>query len=53
MAIKGVRLRATLQIREIEAKNAVDVVETIQDLGLCSRGSGADNITVAFARLEA
>lgn len=39
-----VTTRANLQIREIEAKNAVDVVEAIQDLGLCSRGSGADNI---------
>ena len=39
-----VTTRANLQIREIEAKNAVDVVEGIQDLGLCSRGSGADNI---------
>ena len=35
---------ANLQIREIEAKNAVTVLEAIQDLGLCSRGSGADNI---------
>lgn len=39
-----VTTRANLQIREIEAKNAVAVVEAIQDLGLCSRGSGADNI---------
>ena len=31
-------------MREIEPKNAVAVVEAIQDLGLCSRGSGADNI---------
>ena len=36
--------RANLQVREIEAKNAVAMVEAIQDLGLCSRGSGADNI---------
>jgi len=36
--------RANLQLREIEPKNAVNVVEAIQDLGLCSRGSGADNI---------
>jgi ferredoxin-nitrite reductase len=36
--------RANLQIREIEPKNAVAMVEEIQDLGLCSRGSGADNI---------
>jgi len=36
--------RANLQIREIEPRNAVEVVEAVQDLGLCSRGSGADNI---------
>ncbi len=36
--------RANLQIREIEPKNAVAMVEAITDLGLCSRGSGADNI---------
>jgi len=36
--------RANIQIREIEPKNAVAMVEAIQDLGLCSRGSGADNI---------
>ena len=39
-----VTTRANLQIREIEAKNAVAMLEAIQDLGLCSRGSGADNI---------
>src|SRR5262245_38172422 len=39
-----VTTRANLQIREIEPKNAVAMVESIQDLGLCSRGSGADNI---------
>jgi ferredoxin-nitrite reductase len=39
-----VTTRANLQIREIEAKDAVTVLEAIQDLGLCSRGSGADNI---------
>jgi ferredoxin-nitrite reductase len=39
-----VTTRANLQMREIEPKNAVDMVEGIQDLGLCSRGSGADNI---------
>ena len=39
-----VTTRANLQIREIEAKNAVAMIEAIQDLGLCSRGSGADNI---------
>jgi ferredoxin-nitrite reductase len=39
-----VTTRANLQIREIEPINAVTVVEEIQELGLCSRGSGADNI---------
>jgi ferredoxin-nitrite reductase len=39
-----VTTRANLQVREIEARSAVAVVEAIQDLGLCSRGSGADNI---------
>ena len=39
-----VTTRANLQIRDIAADNAVKVVEAIQDLGLCSRGSGADNI---------
>jgi ferredoxin-nitrite reductase len=39
-----VTTRANLQIREVEAKNAVAMVEAIQDLGLCSRGAGADNI---------
>ncbi len=39
-----VTTRANLQIREITAANAVSMIEAIQDLGLCSRGSGADNI---------
>jgi ferredoxin-nitrite reductase len=39
-----VTTRANLQMREIEPKNAVAMVEAIQDLGLASRGSGADNI---------
>ena len=39
-----VTTRANLQIREIEPKHAVDMIEAIQELGLCSRGSGADNI---------
>jgi ferredoxin-nitrite reductase len=38
-----VTTRANLQIREIESKNAVNMIEAVQDLGLCSRGSGADN----------
>ncbi len=39
-----VTTRANLQIREILPKNAAEVVERIQDLGLSSRGSGADNL---------
>jgi ferredoxin-nitrite reductase len=39
-----VTTRANIQIREIEAHSAVAMIEAIQDLGLCSRGSGADNI---------
>ena len=39
-----VTTRANLQIRDIAAKHAVALIEAIQDLGLCSRGSGADNI---------
>jgi ferredoxin-nitrite reductase len=39
-----VTTRANLQIREIEAKNTVNMIEAVLDLGLCSRGSGADNI---------
>jgi ferredoxin-nitrite reductase len=39
-----VTTRANLQVREIPPKHAVALVEGIQELGLCSRGSGADNI---------
>jgi ferredoxin-nitrite reductase len=39
-----VTTRANIQIREILPKSAVSLIEGIQDLGLCSRGSGADNI---------
>ncbi len=39
-----VTTRANFQIREIEPKNAINVLEGIVDLGLCSRGTGADNI---------
>lgn len=39
-----VTTRANIQIREIAPKNTVAMIEEIQDLGLCSRGSGADNI---------
>ena len=39
-----VTTRANLQIREIGAGNAVDLLAAIQAVGLTSRGSGADNI---------
>lgn len=39
-----VTTRANLQIREIPARHSISVIETILDLGLCSKGSGADNI---------
>src|SRR5580658_3792231 len=39
-----VTTRANLQVREIPPKHAVALIEGIQDLSLCSRGSGADNI---------
>ncbi|WP_439368120.1 NirA family protein [Bradyrhizobium sp. DASA03120] len=39
-----VTTRANLQLREIPPKYAIRMIEGIQELGLCSRGSGADNI---------
>jgi ferredoxin-nitrite reductase len=39
-----VTTRANLQLREIPFKHSVELIEGIQELGLCSRGSGADNI---------
>ena len=36
--------RANLQLRDIPARNGIEVIEGIIDLGLCSKGSGADNI---------
>jgi ferredoxin-nitrite reductase len=39
-----VTTRANLQMREVEPRNAAAMIEAVQDLGLCSRGSGADNI---------
>ncbi|MBV1706316.1 MAG: NirA family protein [Hyphomicrobiales bacterium] len=39
-----VTTRANLQMREIAASDTTLVVEAVQDLGLTSRGSGADNI---------
>lgn len=39
-----VTTRANLQIREIAAENGAALLEGIQDLGLCAKGAGADNI---------
>ena len=39
-----VTTRANLQIREVAAKDALHIVEALQDIGLTSRGAGADNI---------
>jgi len=39
-----VTTRAGLQIREIAAESATHVIETLTDVGLVSRGGGADNI---------
>jgi ferredoxin-nitrite reductase len=39
-----VTTRANLQIREIGAAYPIEVLEAIDELGLTSRGSGADNI---------
>jgi ferredoxin-nitrite reductase len=39
-----VTTRANLQIREIVAEKAPSLVEAISDLGLSTRGSGADNV---------
>jgi ferredoxin-nitrite reductase len=39
-----VTTRANLQFREVAPRNAIHVVEGVQDLGLTTRGSGADNI---------
>jgi ferredoxin-nitrite reductase len=39
-----VTTRANLQIREIAAAHAVDMLMAVQALGLTARGSGADNI---------
>lgn len=39
-----VTTRANLQIREIAARHAMKMLLAVQELGLTSRGSGADNI---------
>jgi ferredoxin-nitrite reductase len=39
-----VTTRANLQIREIAARHALDVLTAVQELGLTSRGAGADNV---------
>src|SRR5260370_11630669 len=39
-----VTTRANLQLREIGPKSILDVLTAIQDLGLTTRGAGADNL---------
>src|SRR2546423_8969853 len=39
-----VTARANLQLREVPPRHVVTLMEGIQERGLCSRGSGADNI---------
>ena len=39
-----VTTRANLQIREIKPQGIVEILEGVQELGLTSRGAGADNI---------
>lgn len=39
-----VTTRAGLQLREIAADNAQPLLESLQLLGLCAKGSGADNV---------
>jgi ferredoxin-nitrite reductase len=39
-----VTTRANLQIREIAPKNAINVLNKLQELGLTARGSGVDNL---------
>ena len=39
-----VTTRANLQLREIKPQNIVEILEGVQELGLTSRGAGADNI---------
>src|SRR5262245_12129039 len=43
-AYAQVTTRANLQLREIAAENAVAVLEELAELGLATKGSGADNI---------
>jgi ferredoxin-nitrite reductase len=39
-----VTTRANLQVREIPARNAAEVLNRLAELGLTSRGAGADNV---------
>jgi len=39
-----VTTRANLQIREIAARHALDVITSLENLGIITRGAGADNI---------
>jgi ferredoxin-nitrite reductase len=40
----AITTRSNLQIREIEPKNAVNVLTKLQSIGLTARGSGVDNV---------
>lgn len=40
----SVTTRANIQIREFKAKNLINVLTKLYDIGLTSKGSGADNI---------
>lgn len=42
--IVDITTRGNLQIREILPKNTVNILNTLIDLGLTSKGSGADNV---------
>ena len=39
-----VTTRANIQLREIQPRNAIKVLEKLVDIGLTSRGAGADNL---------
>lgn len=40
----SITTRANMQIRDIQPKNAVNVLTRLYDIGLTSKGSGADNV---------
>ncbi|MBL9126398.1 MAG: NirA family protein, partial [Verrucomicrobiales bacterium] len=40
----AITTRSNIQIREIAPRHAVDVLQRLQSIGLCAKGSGVDNI---------